>query len=364
MTTHRPIQLGLCCLNITMREKKPSVFSSRKMIIKTIKEKGIDVLKEKILQNLSDTIKLIEWNENNGIRVFRLSSELFPHKTNPKVEDYTYDFAMQAMKMIGDKAKEYGHRLTFHPGQYNVVGTPNIDTFNQTCMDLKYHADVLDYMGMDQNSVMVVHGGGVYGDKKKTIERWIKQFHMLPENVKKRLVLENCEKCFSIKDCLYIAEIINIPVVFDTHHYECYNLLHKEEYIEPPEYFMSRILNTWTKRNIKPKFHISEQGSGRIGHHSDYVETIPTYLLDIPKKYKIHIDIMIEAKMKELAIFKLYDKYPELSCKIFNTETILCQEIKNPFIFKNECLCCNNFIDIKNHKKKKIKKLKNFVIIN
>ena len=73
---------------------------------------------------------------------------------------------------------------------------------------------------------------------------------------------------------------------------------------------------------------------------------------------------MIEAKMKELAIFRLYDKYPDLSCKISNTETILCQEIKNPNIFNSECLCCNNFINIKAHKKKRPKKLKNFVIIN
>ena len=78
---------------------------------------------------------------------------------------------------------------------------------------------------------------------------------------------------------------------------------------------MEDILKTWTKRNIKPKFHISEQGSGKIGHHSDYIEIIPNYLLEIPKKYKINIDIMIEAKKKEQAIFKLYRKYPILNCK-------------------------------------------------
>ena len=110
---------------------------------------------------------MIEWNEKHGIRVLRLSSELFPHKSNPKVKDYTFDFAMEAMKKVGDKAREYGHRLTFHPGQYNVVGTPNEKSFQQTINDLSYHADVLDHMGMDNTSVMVVHGGGIYGDKKK-----------------------------------------------------------------------------------------------------------------------------------------------------------------------------------------------------
>ena len=316
MSENKPIQLGLCCLNICMREQKPSVFSSRKMIIRTVKEKGINVLKEKIIQNLKDTLKLIEWNEQNGIKVFRLSSELFPHKTNPKVEDYDYDFALDLLKQIGQLARKYNQRLTFHPGQYNVVGTPDEKAFNHTIEDLKYHADILDFMGMDESSVMVVHGGGVYGDKEKTKERWCRQYQMLPENVKKRLVLENCERCFSIKDCLEISRKINIPVVFDTHHFNCYKKLHPNEEFKPASFYILFILNSWKRRGIKPKFHVSEQGSGRCGHHSDYIENIPNYLLKIPERYGIDIDIMIEAKMKEKAIFKLYNKYPFLNCKI------------------------------------------------
>ena len=81
------------------------------------------------------------------------------------------------------------------------------------------------------------------------------------------------------------------------------------EHFEDPSEYMADILETWTKRGIKPKFHISEQGTGKIGHHSDYVEVIPDYLLEIPEKYNIKIDIMIEAKMKEQAILKLHEKY-------------------------------------------------------
>ena len=75
---------------------------------------------------------------------------------------------------------------------------------------------------------------------------------------------------------------------------------------------MIPVLDTWRRRNIKPKFHISEQGSGRVGHHSDFVEVIPKYLLDIPIKHNRDIDIMIEAKKKEQAILRLHDKYPDL----------------------------------------------------
>ena len=100
MSNNQPIQLGLCCLNLTMREQKPSVFSSRSIILKTLKDKGVDFLKEKIIENLKDTLKLIEWNEQNGIKVFRLSSELFPHKSNPKAQQYDFDFAKDLLKEV------------------------------------------------------------------------------------------------------------------------------------------------------------------------------------------------------------------------------------------------------------------------
>ena len=315
MSTNKPVQLGLCCLNTTLRGQKPSVFCSRKMIIRKIEEDGIQALKLKIIQNLNDLYEMIKWNEQHGIKVLRISSELFPHISNPKVEGYDMEFADAILKKIGEYARSLNHRLTFHPGQYNVVGTPNEATFQQTINDLSYHAEVLDRMGMGADSVMVVHGGGLYGDKEKTIERWCENYKRLPEPIRRRLVLENCEKCFSIEDCLYVSEKVHVPVVFDTHHFSCYNILHPDETFQKADNYIEAILNTWKRRGIKPKFHVSEQGSGRTGHHSDFIELIPNYLLEIPEKYGCEVDIMIEAKKKELAIFNLYTKYPFLNCK-------------------------------------------------
>lgn len=312
------IQLGLCCINLQLRNQETPIWSSRSMIVRTINEQGIDKLKEKIIQNLKDTIQLIHWNHHNGIKVFRLSSELFPHKTNPLIPAYDYEFAKQLLLEIGSVAMQYNQRITFHPGHFNVIGTPNQQAFQNTINDLTYHADLLDLMQLPIDSVMVVHGGGKYGNKQKTMERWCSNFFKLPKHVQKRLVLENCEKNFSIEDCLFISHKINIPVVFDIHHYNCYKLIHPIEQFHDAEYYIPFVLYTWQRRGIKPKFHISEQGVGKIGHHSDFIESIPQYLLDIPQKYNISIDIMIEAKMKELAIFKLYNKYQKLFCNHSN----------------------------------------------
>ena len=53
---------------------------------------------------------------------------------------------------------------------------------------------MLDRMGLDQDSVMIIHMGGVYGDKPAALERFKKVYiEQLSENVKRRLVLENDE---------------------------------------------------------------------------------------------------------------------------------------------------------------------------
>ena len=354
------VQLGLCCLNTELRAKKPNgVFCSRKPIMATIKTKGLPYLQEICRQNCRDLITMLKWNAAKGIRVFRLSSELFPHKSNPRVISYTLDFAQDLLTEAGQIARESGQRLTFHPGPYNIVGSHNTDrvlswavdlvlrkdditswngilwrvkidhtataeapcdlpdpvlyercTFQRTIDDLSWQAETLDRLNCDQHSVMVVHGGALYGDKVRTKARWITNFALLPEPVRKRLVLENCEKCFNIEDCLDVSRACGVPVVFDTHHYTCYNQLHPQERLKPEVDYLPDILASWARRGIKPKFHVSNQACcGPVGKHSDYIEEIPAFLLNLT----VDIDIMIEAKQKELAIARLYERHPELA---------------------------------------------------
>jgi len=305
------IQLGYACINSELR--KENIFCGRACRLNTIIEQGAHFAVSLAKKNLDDLEKLVDWNYENGIRFMRISSDLMPHITNKKAPSYGLSQFKNQLARIGKKARWYKQRLTFHPGQYNVLSTPSEKVFEQTRDDLEWHATILDMMGMDQDSVMIVHGGGVYGDKGLATQRFIDNFYRMPECVQRRLILENCEKCYNIEDVLYISEKCNIPIVFDTHHFNCYNIC-KECLPNTPEYYMPQILEGWKKRGIKPKFHVSEQREGcRLGAHSDYVEEIPNYLLEIPEKYDIDIDIMIEAKAKEQSIFHLYKRYPLLS---------------------------------------------------
>ena len=338
MSDNKSIQLGLCCINTILRGQKPPVFASRSIILKTFEERGFEHLRDKIIQNLKDVLTMMDWNERHGIKVYRLSSEMFPHLSNPLAPNYKIDFAKDLLLEIGNRSRKYNQRLTFHPGQYNVIGTPNPDIFAKTAIDLECHASILDAMELGVDSVIVIHGGGIYGDKGATKDRWCEQFYHLPVSVQRRLVLENCEKNFSVVDCLEVSDRINVPVVFDTHHFECYKLLHSDEVFESPDIYMHPVLETWWRRGVKPKFHVSEQGKGRTGHHSDFIQTIPDYLMEIPEKFACDIDIMIEAKMKEQAIIALYKKYPILDCRRLKKDIPL--GMQWTFIDYEECGCC------------------------
>lgn len=316
-------------MNNGLRKQKPPIFCSRGVQRKTMRIKGVGTVKERALQNLEDMKKVLEWNYQHGIAVYRMSSEIFSHITDPECQ-YSLDFAMEKMAEVGEVARHFKQRLTFHPGQFNVVGTPTEASFEHTVRELTMHADVFEAMGCDEQSIMVIHGGGTYGDKEATKQRWVDNFGRLPERVQKRLVLENCEKSYSVLDCIHISEMVEekygfpLPIVIDTHHDDCYKLLAKQKSEKTGEpikeslphlrQVIPTVLQGWKKRGIRPKFHISEQGEGRIGKHSDFIKKVPKCLFEVWKKYGVAFDLMVEAKAKEAAIQQLYQKYPELVC--------------------------------------------------
>jgi len=191
--------------------------------------------------------------------------------------------------------------LTTHPGQFTQLGSPRDVVVKNAIRDLTYHCEMIDRMGLDKDSVMIIHGGGTFTDKPATLERIKANYQLLPENVKGRVVLENDEMCYNVDDLLPLCEELNIPLVFDYHH----------DWIFPssqsPAELMPRILATWTKKGIKPKQHLSEPRPGAVTvmerrAHSDRCTNLP---VDLPDD----MDLMLEAKDKEQAVFEMYRMY-------------------------------------------------------
>ncbi|ORY73221.1 UV-endonuclease UvdE-domain-containing protein [Leucosporidium creatinivorum] len=299
VTTYRG-RLGYACLNTILRKEKPSVFCSRTCRIDSIKKNGMDFLKELGRQNMADLHKLILWNASHHIFFMRMSSEMFPFAAHP---DYAYslEYAEKELKEAGQAARELGVRLTTHPGQFTQLGSPKSKVVENAIRDLEYHNEMMDRMGLDKDSVMIIHGGGVYGDKKAALARFKENYEKLSEGVKARLVLENDEICYNVDDLLPTCEELNIPLVFDYHH----------DWIYPssqtPAELMPRILATWSRKGIKVKQHLSEPRKGaetimERRAHADRCQRLPDALPD-------DVDLMIEAKDKEQAVFHLFRIY-------------------------------------------------------
>ncbi|OAD68766.1 hypothetical protein PHYBLDRAFT_77351 [Phycomyces blakesleeanus NRRL 1555(-)] len=297
-------RLGYACINTVLRKQKVPVFCSRTCRIDTLKQKGIEYVKDLALQNVKDLKTLIEWNNENKITFMRMSSDIFPFASH---DDYGYslEYAKDNLEEIGKLAHKYNHRLTTHPGQYNQLGSPTPKVVLRTIKDLNYHADMMDYMGLPPDSIMIMqvlsHMGGVYGDKCAAMARFEKVYNDLPENIKRRLVLENDEMCYSVSDLLPLCQRLNIPLVLDWHHHS----------INPGEVtdlvsLVPSINETWTRRGLKPKQHYSESRKGASSMmerraHSDSVKNLPPTGDDV--------DLMIEAKDKEQAVLQLYKDY-------------------------------------------------------
>lgn len=305
---YKKIQLGLCCINNILR--KDGIFCSRTTPRSHF---TVERAQEMVRKNIRDIVPIARWNYQNRIYCLRLSSDILPHYTDTETEPYTMEFADKEFKRSGAIVKAYEQKITMHPGQFCQVAAKSSETFEKTIRELDMHAEILERMGISENEgILVVHGGGTYGDKEATKRRWIEQFDDLPKRVRNRLTLENCEKGYSVRDCLDISQETGVPVIFDSHHYECYFHFHKGEEQENPEDLMSEVVDSW-KDHSRMVCHVSNQKEGAlVGAHSDFIDKLPEFFLDVPEKYGKEICIEVEAKAKEAAILDLYEKYPDI----------------------------------------------------
>lgn len=288
------VRLGYACINTVLRAE--NIYTNRTLRLATLKEKGVEYAKELGLLNIKDLVPIIQWNEDNGIKFMRLSSTVFPFASDV-VYGYSLKYAERELKAAGDLAQKYGHRLTVHPGQYNVLCSPNENIVKKSHLDLSYHAEMLDLMGVGKDGVMIIHMGGVYGDKPAAIARFEKNFMELPQHVRDRLVLENDEIMYSVEELLPTCKKLKIPLVMDWHHDRL------RQSALPVQSYLAEIDAIWKERGIRPKQHYSESAKGHPNPrtHSDYILRLPPCAADM--------DLMIEAKMKEQTVLRICKKY-------------------------------------------------------
>lgn len=298
------MNIGYACINMTLGSQKPKITTNRGMIRKTFDAKGLSYVSELVLQNVRDLIQVIKWNEQNGIKFYRMSSEIFPWMSEYDFSELPdYKKICTLLMGAGTLAKKYGQRLTFHPGPFNVLASPNDNVVKKTIVDLNKHSQIMDLMGLSTTpyNKINIHVGGVYGDKASALQRWVDGFKLLDDNTKSRLTIENDDKqsAYTVRDLMFIHQNTGIPIVFDYHHHTCHpdGMTHKEA--------LEMAMSTWPK-DITPIVHVSEPRDDKnFRAHHDYVyNKIDSYGYDI--------DIMMEAKAKELAVLEYKNIHKDL----------------------------------------------------
>ena len=306
------MNIGYACINMQLsypqkwggKEKgvKP-ITTGRSMIKRTFESKGLDYASDLTLANAMDLDKIIDWNILNGYNFFRITSGLAPWKSEYEWDDLK-DISMirTYLRSAGIKCHTHNVRITSHPGPFNVLTSPHEHVVENCISDLTDHADTFDMMGLTKTpyNKINIHIGGAYGDKPAAMERFCKNFERLPESVQSRLTVENDDKAsmYSVKD-LYngIYKRIGIPIVFDYHHHRfCTGDLSEKAALE-------LACSTWPE-GIKPVVHYSESRSTEQLDESIRPQAHSDYVYDYIDTYGNEVDIMIEAKHKELAVAK------------------------------------------------------------
>jgi UV DNA damage endonuclease len=296
------MNLGYACINMSLGK---NVTTNRSMVKRTFNEKGLYYVSELALANSKDVLKILVWNKNNNIKFFRLSSALVPWGDGLDLTTLKdYDEISIALRRAGDYAKANGIRITSHPGPFVVLTSPKENVVEAAIKDLELHGKIFDLLGLSQTpyNKINIHCNGVYGDKLSAMDRFCENYLRLSDSVKKRLTVENDDKAsmYNVKDLMYIHNKINIPIVFDYHHH-IFNTgdLTEEEALK---------LASTTWGDITPVVHYSESKALHEENNKLKPQAHSDYIKSLPNTYGLNVDIMVEAKAKELAILPFIKK--------------------------------------------------------
>ena len=298
-------RFGYCCINLSLEKDKVS--TNRGMVKRTFEDRGIAYASELALKNVLDLRKILEWNNKNDIRMYRMSSDIFPWCSEYEISDLP-DFEEIAieLKMCGDLAKTTDQRITFHPSPYCVIASENPSVVIKSIKELRQHAEIMDLMGFEESHFypINIHINTASPSKEASAERFCKAFSDLPDNVKKRLVVEVDDKKsqFTSHDLYhFVYKKVGIPVTFDYLHNICNppaDMNEKES--------LELCLSTWPS-DIAAITHYSD--SKKLYEDEQSKELAHTdWIWGNVETYDFNHDIEFEVKKKDLALLRYLRK--------------------------------------------------------
>ena len=264
---------------------------------------------------------IFDYLDETGVHMYRMSSNIAPYATHPDLPQFhgQIDECRDELARVGDKARQFDIRLSFHPGQYTVLNSPHDHVAKAAAQDVIYQADLLDALGCGPEARIVIHVGGVYGDRAAAIDRFVERYMDLPERAQRRLVVENDETSYSVVDTLAIHKRTGVSLVWDILHHR----LNNPADLGDAE-ACRRCLATWPAGQV-PKIHfssprveapVSEPVEGKPAaakrranprQHGDWIDGAD-FIAFMNEMADARFDVMLEAKQKDLALLRLREK--------------------------------------------------------
>lgn len=292
----RGLRLGLCCQFVEQPIK--FVTTTATALARLPRREQLARLAALGTANAESLLAALKFCVANGIRSFRIVSNILPVKTHPtagyRVEDLPGAAELVAkFRRCGDFARAQGIRTGFHPDQFVVLNSPDAEIVNRSVADIESQSEIAEWTNAD---TVNIHGGGGYGDKPAALERFRRNLDQLSSRARTRLTVENDDKTFTPADLLPLCRTSGVPLVYDAHHHRCCpDSLSVEE-------ATAAARATW---NREPLFHISSPLEGWTGpkpeRHHDYIDP-----KDFPAAWHgWDLTVEVEAKAKELAVARL-----------------------------------------------------------
>ena len=285
------MRIGYPCVNVMLgcrsnRHFRLTSYSERR-VVDTVRE------------NLDCLLEILRFNADHDIRFFRISSDLVPFASHSVCQfDWVSRFRRE-MEKVGEAVDAYNMRISMHPGQFAVLNSPDGGVLDSTMRELLYHSRLLAAMGLDPSAKIQVHVGGVYGDKEKSLLRFIERYRRLPAELRQRLVLENDDRSYTVRDCLRVHGHTGVPVLLDALHHELNGS--GDTLVEA----VALCAATWRQVDGPLMLDYSQRaGSGRRGGHASTVD-VDRFERFLESTLPFDFDLMLEIKDKEQSVLKV-----------------------------------------------------------
>jgi UV DNA damage endonuclease len=289
------MRIGYPCINRTIDCTANSTFR--------LKSYSETRLKQTVKNNLDCLRRILQFNLEQRLFFFRISSDLVPFSSHPINKFNWQKYFQEEFEEIGEFITKSRMRISMHPDQFTLINSIKEDIFERSKKELKYHAEILDLLKLDTSAKIQIHVGGAYGDKEKSTKRFVKRLSKLDDSIICRLVIENDDKLYDLNDCLKINAQTQIPILFDAFHHKLNNsTIHTTE-----DSFKSTI-KTWNEKRdgIPMVDYSSQEPNGLSRQHSETIN-IEDFNLFLKQSNPFDFDVMLEIKDKEKSAIKAID---------------------------------------------------------